>query len=414
MAKMSVTAREHRVQPPRWVRNLFTVGACYDLWIVGLVINTLGPLIPFFVRDFSLTPSAVAVIFTARGLGYLVSVIAGGLITDLYGRKVVVVSGGFFIAATLFLSIWVPSWNWILVLATITGVGQGLIDGVANVIMTDMHRKNPGRALNFLHVWYGVGAFVGPLMAGWVLNSGGSWSQVFGIVGVAALGLVAIFLPFPYPREYYLGAEPDPSEESGQGQSQASLQQALLQFINHPTFLLVASIMFLHNGISGTVSGWANSYLGEIFAFSTMEASLTVSMFSAGILVGRLLMGVMVEQLGYGRTLLFGSLGSFVSILVAVLAPTGWLSAVGFTSTGFFLASIFPTGLAVAGTLFPGNMGAVSGLLVGAGALGSMLVPGLIGVLVDLIGMRPAMASSGLLLAGMAAAGIAVYKTLKR
>ena len=120
--------------------------------------------------------------------------------------------------------------------------------------------------------------------------------------------------------------------------------------------------MFLHNGISGTVSGWANSYLGEIFAFSTMEASLTVSMFSAGILVGRLLMGVMVEQLGYGRTLLFGSLGSFVSILVAVLAPTGWLSAVGFTSTGFFLASIFPTGLAVAGTLYPGTMGAGRGL----------------------------------------------------
>ena len=45
------------------------------------------------------------------------------------------------------------------------------------LIMTDMHRKNPGRALNFLHVWYGVelrwsvDGRVGAQLRG-------SWSQV--------------------------------------------------------------------------------------------------------------------------------------------------------------------------------------------------------------------------------------------
>ncbi len=421
MAKVSLGAVREHGELRSWLRNLFTVGACYDLWVVGMVITTLGPLVPFLMQDFGLTPAAVAVIFTARGIGYLVSVVGGGLVTDVYGRKVVVVSGALLIGTTLLVSTGGSSWHLVVALAAITGVGQGLIDGVANVIMTDMHRSNPGRALNFLHVWFGVGAFCAPLLAGWILDAGGSWTHVFWVVGVAALGLGALFVPFAYPTGAALGGtkaatQPKHStkQDGQEGQSIPSTFQALAKFARSPMFLLMAAIMFLYNGVAGSIIGWVNTYLGALFNFSTMQASVTLSLYSAGILVGRLFMGVVVERIGYGLALLICSIGSFLSITLAVASPVSFLAAAGFAGTGLFFSGLFPTALAVGGTLFPGAMGTVSGLLVGAAALGSMVVPWFTGLLVDVMGMKLAMAANAVLLSGLAAAGIGAYTALRR
>lgn len=407
MVKAAATAIPEPVAPRR-LRVLFTIGACYDLWIVGLVITTLGPLVPSLMRHFSLTPAAVAVIFTARGIGYLLAVVAGGLAADLYGRKLVIVSGALLTGGSLLLSTLVQSWQVVVALATATGAGQGLIDGVSNVIVTDMHSRNPGRALNFLHVWFGVGAFCGPLLAGGILDRGGTWADVFEVVGIAALGLAGLFAPFGYPKR------PVSTKQREDTRTNGSLQTTFRELSRAPLFLIVASVMFLYNGVAGSIIGWVNTYLESLFGFTTISASLTLSMYSAGILVGRLLMGVVVERVGYGLALLVCSVGSFLSITLAVASPFGFLAAAGFTLTGLFFSALFPTALAVGGTLFPGMMGVVSGSLVGAAALGSMVVPWLTGVLVDWLGMKAAMFTNAALLAVLAVSGIQAHRALRQ
>jgi len=394
--------RKEEVSPG--LRALFTAGACYDLLVIGLVITTLGPIVPFLMRHFELTPASVAVIFTTRGIGYLVSVIAGGFLADAYGPKRVVVSGGLCIGFSLLFTVLTKSWGLVVALSVVTGIGQGLIDSVANVIMTDMHRKSPGRALNLLHVWFGVGSFLGPLMAGWFLEGAENWRGVLAVVGAAGLVLAGMFGPFPYPE---FGRTEKAATQGKQG------LKVLRRFAGSPVYLALTAIAFLYNGVAGSIIGWVNVYLSSLFGFSTMAASMILSLYSAGILAGRALSGAFIEKLGYGRILLIGSVGSFLTLLLAVLSPAGWLAACGYALTGLFFSALLPTALAVGGTIFPGVMGAVSSSMVGAAALGSMVIPWVTGVLAEASSIRGAMGLNVFLLVFQALAGVLAYKRLR-
>jgi fucose permease len=52
------------------------------------------------------------------------------------------------------------------VLAFIAGLGQGGVDMAANLVVTDAAPKNTTSALNLLHFFFGLGAFIGPALVG--------------------------------------------------------------------------------------------------------------------------------------------------------------------------------------------------------------------------------------------------------
>jgi fucose permease len=66
--------------------------------------------------------------------------------------------------------------------------------------------------------------------------------------------------------------------------------------------------------------------------------------------------------------------------------------------TGFFLAGLFPTVIAMGSDLFPNATGTVSGLLITSASLGGMFIPAAIGAISDYAGMLVGMATSCLVL----------------
>ena len=49
------------------------------------------------------------------------------------------------------------------------GLGNGSIDIAANVLIVDLNRDRLAAALNYLHVLFGVGALMGPIIVGFAL-----------------------------------------------------------------------------------------------------------------------------------------------------------------------------------------------------------------------------------------------------
>ena len=56
--------------------------------------------------------------------------------------------------------------------------------------------------------------------------------------------------------------------------------------------------------------------------------------------------------------------------------------------TGFFLSGIFPTVMALVGSIFPKYSGSLSGILTAAGGIGGMLLPFGMGVVSDYAGLK--------------------------
>jgi len=56
--------------------------------------------------------------------------------------------------------------------------------------------------------------------------------------------------------------------------------------------------------------------------------------------------------------------------------------------TGFFLSGIFPTVMALVGSIFPQYSGSLSGILTAAGGVGGMLLPLGMGVVSDYAGLK--------------------------
>ena len=141
---------------------------------LGLVGAVLGPTLPALAELTRTSISQISILFVARSVGYLGGSILGG---NLFDR----IPGHPLMALTLIglgiSLLFTPqvSLLWILIgIIFITGLSQGVVDVGGNTFIVWLHGKNVGPFMNALHLFYGVGTFLAPIIiAQAVLITGG-------------------------------------------------------------------------------------------------------------------------------------------------------------------------------------------------------------------------------------------------
>jgi FHS family glucose/mannose:H+ symporter-like MFS transporter len=159
--------------------------------------------------------------------------------------------------------------------------------------------------------------------------------------------------------------------------------------------------MVLAMGAEAGVAGWLCFYAARELSFSAALAGSAISLFWAGMLVGRLL----TSSLSGGVRL----------VLLIIICPAGaCLAWLGVTASGaaaaimplLFVAGAFHSGtfpliLAYAKTKYEDVFGSAAGLLIAIGTVGGMLTPYLIGFAGERIGLRAAIGGIALLQLGI-------------
>ena len=346
----------------------------------GFMVNLLGPVMPVVIQEYGLTLAAAGVVFTSQGVGRLVSVFLTGSWSDRVGRKPVILLGAVLACAGAALYGVSGIWLGQIAGAAVFGSGLGMLDGIANALISDLYTEKRGLALNRLHVFFGIGSLVGPLAAAFFLDVLDSWRMLFLCVALAAAG----YLVFASRQVY-------PEAASGQKLGREQLKAGRSRILASKEVWMLSGMMFTYNGVGHTIMGWVNTYLSGELAASVFTASLILTLYSVGITAGRLFWGDVSERIGYPATLLICSLGGFVFVTFATLVQNLWLIGISLALTGVFLAGIFPTAVACGTTLFPQMIGTVSGYVITAASLGGMLLPFLVGVFSDVVGLRVGM-----------------------
>ncbi len=338
---------------------------------LGLTSASLGPTLSGLAANTGTAISQISILFSARAFGYLLGSLLGGRLFDrMRGHPVMALM----LAGMVTSMALVPGLKllWLLALVILLiGVAEGSVDVGANTLIVWVHRGDVGPYMNGLHFFYGVGAFISPLIVGQVLlRSGGGITWAYWVVAVIMVPVVL-----------YMARQPSPVNQDVIEKDSADTKLASPALV-----ALISLFIFLYVGAEISFGGWIYTYAVALGLATPAAAAYLTSGFWGALTVGRLLAIPVAARFRPRTILLVDLLGSMAAVGLILVYPASltvaWVGSIG---AGLFMASVFPTTLSLAERRMPITGQVTSWFFVGA-SLGSMTVPYIIGQLFESTG----------------------------
>ena len=253
--------------------------AMYCVLLASYAVNAadrqLFPLLGHDVRvqyGFSLSDTGLlATIFT---LGLAVAGLPTGFLLSRFSRKTVVLLGiGIFSTGTA-LTVLATGFPDMLVYLAATGIGEAMQLTVMIAIAANYFVGYRAAAIGSMNVFFGMGAFSGPIVGGLLLTSFRTWHApmiAFGILGYAMIVLIA-FAVRPWFSETHRAAD-----------ARTDLLGAPTLLNRNTVILTVLSV------IGGLVlfgfTGMYPTYLREGLHYTPKATGFVISFYGAGALI---------------------------------------------------------------------------------------------------------------------------------
>lgn len=177
--------------------------AALGLWVVGLgtLINPLDTSVniafPAITAAFGIPLADIQWVVISYVLTYASLMLAFGKLGDLYGHRRVFAAG---LALSAVSFVWcgmAESYAMLLAARVLQGIGTALVVGVGPALATGLYDETRrARILGVYTMMYGIGAAIGPLVGGVLIEEWG-WSAVYWFR--LPLSLVALSLCFLLP-----------------------------------------------------------------------------------------------------------------------------------------------------------------------------------------------------------------------
>jgi len=263
---------------------------------------------------------------------------------------------------------------WLLTaVVLVLGVAEGALDVGGNTLLVWTHGRKVGPFMNALHLFWGVGAFVSPLLVAQAVLLSGDITLAYWGLDLLMLPPAIALLRLPSPA-------PERTGTDGNGGDATWLA------------LLLAVFLFLAVAPEAAFGGWVYSYAVTLHLADRTTAAYLTAVFWGSFTLGRLV-GIPIAARAEPRRILFADLvGCLFSLGVILIWPRSQAAIwVGTWGLGLFIASLFPTAICLAERCLT-ITGRVTGWFFAGAALAGMSVPWLIGQLFERVGPRSMMA----------------------
>lgn len=361
-----------------------TLAATCSMFLAfGIGVAGLGPALPDLARASGSSPGAIGGVFTALFLGALAAQLGVGRLNDRLGpRAPLLVATLLFGAGILGMTV-SRALPWTLACAAIAGLGHGTLVVSAHVLVAGLFPARPAAALNLMNAFFGVGATVGPTIAGFALDQ---WQTSLPALRLGAGWMLVHVVAIP------LFAGPARAM-SGQAVSAGPRPWRA------PVLWILGAMAFMYVGLENGMNGWTATYLERATGLAAADAARATSGFWLALTCGRLASAALGTRLAPENLLLLGTAGSLAggALLAMSSAMEPTIAAVLLIGLGF--GPVFPTVAAITTARFHGASGAATGVVVAVGSAGGASLPLLQGVLLE---QRGPVASALMILAGAA------------
>jgi fucose permease len=342
-----------------------TVASSAGIFIFGIVMAILGAILPQLSSLLHLDKARAGNLFFFMNLGMLAASIVFGPLVDRFGFKIFLALSSLLVSLAFVGLAFSGSYNPVLVSVIVLGLAGGVINGGSNALINDLHPSRRAAALNFLGIFFGIGAMLIPLIIGSFLHQLGLRSVILLAAGLSLIPFV-LFSVFYFPRPK---------------QPQGFPLKDIKKIASSKLLWLGAFILFFESGNEFSIGGWLSSFLQEKFQFNLNQAALILSGYWFCLMIGRLIFPLINRLVKRETIVLFSAALALISVSGLIISPLKGL-AVGFALlTGLGLAAIYPTTLAAIGEQFPSLSGTAFSLAIATGLVGGMISPWLVGLI---------------------------------
>jgi len=356
------------------------------IWfVISFVTNLIGPLMPTIISDFHLSLALAGFLPFSFFLAYgLISIPAGALVEARGPRTTLLAAFTLNLAGCLAISLY-PSYAVVIAGLFVIGLGMAMLQVVINPLM-----RTTGGEQHFAffavmaQLVFGLASYVSPLVYSALMRQPAAatrplvWVEFYWAFVVVYLVLIAITAALRIPRLTL--------SESERAGSVATYRALLGERTVQLFFLGIVAYV----GTEQSLADWMSQFLSTYHHFSpAREGAHAVGLFwglmSIGCVLGMVLLRLLDAKLVLGvfATLAIGC------VAVALLGPAE-VALLAFPATGFFLSVMWSIIFSLALNSVRAHHGAFSGILC-TGILGGAVVPLLVGMLGDRIGLRLAM-----------------------
>jgi EmrB/QacA subfamily drug resistance transporter len=176
-------------------RRWWTLGAmCFALFMIMLDNTVVNVALPSIQRGLHATTSSLEWTVNAYTLTFAITLVTGGRLGDIYGRRKMFLFGVVVFATASFLIGLAQSDVWLVAFRAVQGVGSGfMMPATLSIITNTFDARERGRAIG---TWAGVSAMalaIGPVVGGFLVQEV-SWQSIFFLNVPVAIVAIAVTL----------------------------------------------------------------------------------------------------------------------------------------------------------------------------------------------------------------------------
>jgi len=333
---------------------------------MGVTLSLLGPSVSYLEDRLDQSTSVIGVLFAVIAAANFIGAIAGGrAIASLGGHVTVHIGLVGFVVGTALLALG-RDFATVAVGAAAIGASTGGVDAAVNTMVVWARPGRSGPSLNALHFMFGAGSLLAPLATDRAIAFSERLWPV--IIVVSALAAVAMIL---------VGRRPSPVAVPHDVDERPAASDRLV--------LVVAFFFLLYVGAEVGFSGWIHTYAEEV-GFDGSLPAVATAVFWAAFALGRLIAIPVSSRVSPFRIVVVSAAMSIVGLVIMIVGRD-WTGTVWIGSSLYGLAAApqYPTMIALVDRHLSLSARATS-WIVGAAAIGGLLVPLSIGPLIDSVG----------------------------
>ncbi|MGG0738898.1 MFS transporter [Niallia taxi] len=307
---------------------------------LGLPDSLLGAAWPVMQSDLGVPLETAGFLFMMIAGGTIISSLVSGKVLKRFGTSKVTFVSVFMTAGALLGFQFAPSIAWLVLCAIPLGLGAGAVDtGLNDYVATNYKAHH----MSWLHCFWGVGATLGPVIMAQFISEGTSWRNGYLTISGIQFALVLILLiTLPLWKRVTHNNNNAASNEIMETNAVRHEENNELKPLQVKGVKLALASFLFYCGVEATMGLWGSSFLVNMKGLSAATAAQWVSLYYAGITVGRFITGFITFKMTNRALIRSGQLIAAAGAIILFLPLPSIFSLVGFIIIGLGLAPIFP------------------------------------------------------------------------
>ena len=368
-------------------------------FVLSLLTNILGPIIPDIISSFHVSLAAAAFLAFSFFLAYgLLSVPAGFLVERFTEKPVMAWAFAAALLGALAFALWPAYWVAVVSLFTI-GAGMALLQVAINPLLRvaggEQHFAFNSAVAQFV---FGLASFISPHIYSYLVTnipnaaSQGAfirfmaritpphlpWASVYWIFAAVAATMAIVVAITRFPRIERTAEE------------QVGTLATYRQLLRRRVVWLYFGCVFAYVASEQGTADWISTFLARYHGFDPHSTGAAAVSWFWGLMTAGCFLGMILLKAFDSRRVLLGFSVCALACLTAALFGTATVSLYAFPAIGFFASIMWPTVISLALNSIAEHHGAFAGILC-TGIVGGAIVPLIIGRIGDLAGLRTGM-----------------------